>query len=103
MSKAHPFFDMFDCCGEDPQLLVLLQDAQVPEVVIDRERLHMELTIRFRRPAAPVSVSAIEREIAAYYGLRSATVAVRNPVPSAPAVSAAAESGETPRAAAPTS
>jgi len=81
MSKAHPFFDMFDCCGDDPQLLALLQDAEVPEVVIDQERLHMELTIRFKRQAPPVSVSAIEREIGAYYGLRSVTVLVRNPVP----------------------
>jgi len=98
MSKAHSFFDMFDCCGDDPQLLALLQDAQVPEVVIDRERLHMDVTIRFQRPAAPVSVSAIERELGAYYGLRSVTIAVRNPVPAA---AAPVEAGGTPKAASP--
>ena len=105
MSKAHPFFDMFDCCGDDPQLLALLQDAEVPEVVIDRERLHMDVTIRFARTAPPVSVSAIERELAAYYGLRSAAVVVRNPV-SAEETAVFAEGsgggGGTPRAASPT-
>jgi len=78
MSKAHPFYDMFDCCQGERDFL---HDAEVPEVVIDRERLHMELTIRFKRPVAPISIAAIERELASFYGLRSVSILARNPAP----------------------
>ena len=92
MSNAHPFYDMFDCC-QGPHERALLTDALVPAVTIERERLHMELTIRFPKgPVAPVEVSAIERELAAAYGLKSVRVRADyptvTPVPSSEGVGA---------------
>ncbi|MCL2562634.1 MAG: PolC-type DNA polymerase III [Oscillospiraceae bacterium] len=80
----HPFYEMFDCCNA-PHQRTLLQNALVPAVTIERERLHMEITIRFPGgPVAPVEVSTIERELAAAYGLRS--VYVRADYPAAASV-----------------
>jgi len=96
-NQAHPFYDMFDCCRGEPWLEALLQDAIVPEVTIDKGALHMELTIEFQRPAAPVSLTKIEGELARAYGLSAVKVRARNPAPaprSAPSVSGAGRSAK---------
>ncbi|MCL2843501.1 MAG: PolC-type DNA polymerase III [Oscillospiraceae bacterium] len=81
MNTTHPFYDMFDCCHGEAWLKELLTDAMVPEVTIDRDALRMELTIQFQRPAAPVSITMIEGELARAYGLTSVRVNAKNPAP----------------------
>ena len=79
MSKAHPFYDMFDCCRDEAWLCTLLETALVPDVTIDRQRMHMDITIQFTTPAPPVAAPMIERELAAHFGLASVAVQVKNP------------------------
>ena len=79
MSKAHPFYDMFDCCREEPWQRALLTDALVPSVIIERERLHMEVTVSFKGTVAPVEISAIERELSLAYGLKSVRILANLP------------------------
>ena len=81
MSKSPTFYEMFDCCRGESWLRELLDDATVPQVVIDRARLHMDVTLACKRPAAPVSLSVIEGELAASYGLRSVSVRAQMPAP----------------------
>ena len=94
MSNSHPFYDMFDCCQE-PWQRALLSDALVPEVVIERERLHMELTISFQKgPVAPAEISVIERELAAAYGLNSVKIRAYLPVTAAPVSNGEGKAGQ---------
>ncbi|MCL2588224.1 MAG: PolC-type DNA polymerase III, partial [Oscillospiraceae bacterium] len=94
MSTQHPFYDMFDCCQE-PWQQSLLTDARVPEVVIDRGALTMALTVHFPKgPVAPSDLSAIERELAAVYGLNS--VKIRTDYPKTAPSSGGVDSGGTP-------
>ncbi|MCL2568785.1 MAG: PolC-type DNA polymerase III [Oscillospiraceae bacterium] len=93
MSKAHLFYDMFDCCKDEPWQRELLSDALIPAVVIERERLHMDLTIRFSKDVAPVERSAIEREIMAAYGLNSVRLRAETPAAVSGSGGGAATSG----------
>lgn len=81
LSKSSvPFYDMFDCCGEE-LLNEYLCDADVLEVTVDKQRLHMDLKIKFQKRAAPVVISMIEQEVAADFGLNSVKVRQVAPAP----------------------
>jgi len=81
MSQTVAFYDMFPNCCKSDWLSPLLSEAVVPAVTVDRERLHMDVDIMFRAPAAPVSVRQIETELMAEFGLSSIHVRPIQPVP----------------------
>lgn len=64
---------MFECC-KDGILRELLGEAKVLSVMVDKQRLHMDIDIGFKKPAAPVSIGMIEQEIMGEFGLNSVKV-----------------------------
>lgn len=76
-NNGTPFFDMFECCGKEKWLKNILDKASVLDVTVDKQALHMDISIQFAQHAPPLCIGIIEQEIKGEFELNSVKV---NPV-----------------------
>ena len=83
--NAVPFYEMFSCCRDEPLSTVLIH-ARVISAVVDKAKRTMKIKLSLEKAAAPVTLSMIEEEIAAEFGLSKVAVSPVYPRKTAPAV-----------------